>query len=587
MNKRWAQLERQRQRLEVEALRLYRPSPLQLPFHQATERELVLRGGKRSGKTIAAAMEFASRVLGVPIIDPDGNELPLKYPVSTPENPLQFWVIGYDTSHAATMHRILFQRGMGGTLRAIRDAQTGEWRIWNRANPEDAARIKESVLTEPIIPQRFWAGGEDETFTWTEKKAHEWHSFRLANHALVYYWPSSARSPKQGEAVAGIFIDEDIQFPHHLPEWQDRLTDHDGWFMWSAWPHDANPALSELLDRAEREMDLPKPRIRAFRLIMSQNPFITAEGREAALARMGTEDEIARRDRGELGESYLMYDFDPGRHLVRKLAPHESLGDCPDAKRVISHLYSKLGYMPHEWTRYLSIDPSHTRTACHSFAVPPPTWENVDMRGVVVVEWELIVEKHSARMLAKALRPLMAGRDYEAFIMDRQIGRQTNAARDDTVFEAYAEAFEEAGLHSRLTHSGFIPGCSEPATRYRCVREMLTVQENGLPMALFLFSHTATTQKEFGTYRRKKVTTNGIVTVLDQPANPRVHDAMASLEYGLTYLLPLVKSGTAYHPSGLAPAGQSQSLYARFKAMMERYKQETQEYVHLGPGSAA
>jgi hypothetical protein len=532
-------------------------------------------------------MEFASRVLGVPLYDTQGNVIPLKFPVSTPENPLQYWIIGYDTSHAATMHRILFQRGMGGTLRAIRDAATGEWRIWNRADPEDAKRFSESVLTEPIIPQRFWIGDEDETFTWTEKKAYEFHSFRLVNGAIVYYWPSSARNPKQGEAVAGVFIDEDIQFPGHLPEWQDRLTDHNGWFMWSAWPHDSNPALSDLLDRAVREADQPRPRIRSFQLAMSENPYITREGRDAALARMGSEDEVARRDRGELGEANLMYEYSPELHLIRKLGPSEELGENPSPKRVLRHLYTVRGRLPREWTRYLSVDPSNTRTACHSFVVPPEEWNGVTFGSLAIIEWELVVEKYSAKMLAKALQPMMSGYGYEAFVMDQMIGRQTNAARDNTVFEAYMDAFESCGIRSRQTHSGFIPGCAEPSTRYRCIREMLTPQDNGLPMLMLLEGTTVTTQREFQTYRRKRLATAGVVTILDQPANPRVHDAMASMEYGATYLLPLMKTRQAYQvPTGLAETGE-QNVYQRIMAIYSRWKKPADEYVHLGPGAVA
>ena len=587
---RWNRLERHKQRLQTEGLRLYRPSPLQLPFHESDSHEAVLRGGKRSGKSVAAAMEFASRVLGIPIQRPDGTEITLRWPTSTPDNPLQYWIIGWDTKHATTIHKLLFQRGMGGTLRAIQDTQTGEWRIWNRADPQDRARAKESVLTEPLIPERFWKGTEDESFSWTEKKTRQFHSFEAANGAMVYFWPSSARNPKQGEAVAGEWIDEDIQFASHLSEWQDRLTDLDGWFFWSAWPHVENNALSDLMIRADREIEMAveKPRIRSFQLIMTQNPFLAQEGKEAALARMGSDDEIARRDRGETMLGALsMYDFHPTAHLIRAPEPGSRLPENPSALQKLRHIYCQQAGFPREWTRYLTIDPSNTRTACHSWAVPPEQWEGVRLGRVAIVEWELVAARHSADKLAAALLPLMAGRNYEAFVMDWRIGRQTNTGRDEPVFDHYAEKFALQGLQSRTTQSYFVPGCDQPPVRQRAVREMMTAQDTGIPMLLLVENTTPATQREFGTYRKKRIDQHGVEVILDEPANPRIHDCMASIEYGAAFLLPLLKSGRAYQEASQYPTAGSPA-YRRAQEILKRSsQQQSGEYVHLGPGDHA
>lgn len=586
---RWNELEAQKKKLELEAVRLYRPSPLQLPFHREKVPEAVVRGGKRSGKSVSVAHEFASRILGIPLKDPDGNEIPLAHPVSTIEAPLQYWIIGWDTSHAATIHRLLFQRGMGGTFKAIKDEATGEWRIWNRANPRDAARASEAVLTEPLIPPRYWhEGNEDAAFAWEEKKAYKWQSCRLANGAMLYYWPSSAKSPKQGEAVSGIWIDEDIQFPGHLKEWQDRLTDMRGWFLWSVWPHTKNNALIELLDRAEQQEFEEKPRIKSFQLIMTQNPFLTDEGKSQAIDRMGSEEEISRRDRGELLMHELeMYSFDAMRHLVKPIEE----GETVDAKTPMGRLrsiYAASGRLPHNWTRYLAIDPSHTRTACLSFAVPPPGMEEgVALGDLAVVEWEVVVVNASAEQLAQEhLKGLMSGVFYEAFIMDRQIGRQTNTGRDDTVFDKYAEAFRKAGLISRQTHHHFIEGCNVPSTRYRAVRDMLVTSDSGIPMLVFIERQTWQTQREFHRYRKKSEDKDGYRHIYDQPANPRVYDCMAALEYGATFLLEQFKLGTAWQNPSVYGGRVSPAL-RRAREILKKQQEDDPEYVHLGPGDAA
>lgn len=81
-----------------ESLVVYRPMPWQLPVHVCQSPEIIVFGGKQAGKSVCAANEFGSRVLGIPIIGPDGP-IPLKYPVSTPEDPRTYWIIGLDVTH--------------------------------------------------------------------------------------------------------------------------------------------------------------------------------------------------------------------------------------------------------------------------------------------------------------------------------------------------------------------------------------------------------------------------------------------------------------------------------------------------------
>lgn len=570
-----------------EALRCYRPAK-QYDFHKSHARELILRGGKRSGKSTGVVAEFASRVLGIPIIGPDNKPLPLKYPVSTPKDPLLYWVIGWDVDHLGqTIHRLLFQSGL---FRVIKDKMTGMWRTFNPAEDFDKARFEESLPAEPMIPERF----VDTTrgvngWVWENAGARNFSSVYLKNGAVICAYPSSSKHPKQGDAVSGIWIDEDVQMPGHIKEWQDRLTDKDGWFLWSVWPHSKNFALCDMIDRAEEQQDDPNPDVQQFQLIMSENPFLPKDAKQRALGRMGSDDEIARRDRGELLlDTLAMYDFVTGLHTIFSLPPGEPIPtNVTDVKELLTVLLAKFGRLPHEWTRYLAIDPSHTRTAVLFGVVPPAEFDGVRLGDLCIVERELVVRKHSADMLANAIRPLVEGYHYEAFIMDQMIGRQTRVGEDKTVFQNYSESFIKHGIQSRLNPVGFMPGCNVPSTRYRAVRSMLDLHQGGLPRLLFVDNKTVATQREFYTYRKKQLFIGGEDTILDEPANPRKHDCMAALEYLCSYLEPQFATGCAYmHPEVYSNKGSK--AYKRAMEIIKKYNDKTfGEYTHLGPGAAA
>jgi len=578
----------EKDRRETEALKIYRPYLNQIPFHRSRATERVIRGGKRSGKSISAAMEFGSIVTGQPITGPDGKPISQSRPYPNPSYPRIYWIIGWGVSHIGqTIHKLLFQDGMGGTFRCIRDPNTNQWRTWDRTRQWDLDNVRQSKLAGPIIPERFIVPG---SWVWNSSgggaAGNCFESVELITGAKIFAYPSSARTPKQGDAVSGIWIDEDIQNPDHLSEYQDRLGDESGWFQWSVWPHTKNFALIDMLDRAERELEIePEERnVETFQLIFSENPFITDHGKQAQLARMGDEESIARRDRGELLLDQLsMYDFNKSLHTLERGSVQWEERPTT-AIQAISQYFSRHGALPEDWTRYLTVDPSNTRTACLSFAVPPPIFLGVPIGNMIFVEWEMTAKKASAKILAQRLMPYMQGKRYEAFVMDRNMGRQTRVGDDQTVFDAYSKEFKSAGLVSRQTLSGFIPGCNVPPTRYRAVRDAMALTPTGMPQLVLIQNTTSETQREFNTYRKKQIMISGELSLLDEPANPRIHDCMAALEYGVTHITMLFATGHAYVP---ASAYQSQGSPAYRAAMKLRKKMEQSERqaVHLGPGA--
>ena len=568
----------------MEPLAVYRPMEAQLPIHQSAASEVIIRGGKRSGKTVASIMEFCSRVLGQPIIGPDGKPLPLRFPAPKVSDRRLYWLIGFNVDHIGqTLYPKLFEPGL---FRIIQDKKTGEWRTFNQNDPRDAGRFSESVPAPPAIPQRFIDGPK--SWHWETNAGNVFKSVELNNGAMLCAYPSTSDHAKQGDSVDGILIDEDIANGEFLDEWQDRLIDKDGWFLWSVWPHVANFALVETLERAAREAEdnSEKPDIEAFQLVTHENPFASAEGQRKSKRRRRDDEDEARRDYGELRlDTIAMYDFVPKLHTLTAKPP--ALDKPVNCRELFESLLDRFGRFPGEWTRYLSIDPGHTRTAVHSAVVPPDEWENVDTRGRVIIEWELVVQKHSAEKLAELLSNLMGSCAYEAFVMDDHAGRQTSIGRDDRTRDHYGKAFAARRLISRQTKSGFIPGCDVKSLRRREVRVLLDPSGDGLPRLFLVGNKTFSTQKEFRTFRKKQQKIGGETVILDEAANERQHDCMASIEYLVAYLATRFADGSAHVQSEESTRRGSTAYYAAMALQAKLDKQAGGSYVHLGPGVAA
>jgi hypothetical protein len=65
----------------------------------------------------------------------------------------------------------------------------------------------------------------------------------LTNGAKMCAYPSTGDHAKQGDAVDGIWIDEDVANERFVEEFYARLSSRRGWFMWSAYPKLENEAL--------------------------------------------------------------------------------------------------------------------------------------------------------------------------------------------------------------------------------------------------------------------------------------------------------------------------------------------------------
>lgn len=563
---------------EMHPLRVYRPMPQQLPLHESRARKAIARGGRRAGKTVAVACEFASRVLGIPITRADGTKIPLKYPVSTKADPRLYWIIAFDVAHIGqTIFERLFEPGMGAGcgFRIIED--NGQWRSYNPNTDQD--RYQDSRLSPPLFPDYLI---EPNSWHMESAAGKIFKSVVLANGAKLCAYPSTGDHAKQGDAVDGIWIDEDVANERFVEEFYARVSSRRGWFMWSAYPKLENEALLNALEKAKQFKDTPNPPIEAFNMAARDNEYTDKDGLRETLMMAGDEDEYRHWDEGDI--EHLMgnvrfYDFTPAIHSIKPVE-HEKPADCWE---VLESMLHRFGRFPLDWTRYLSIDPSHTRTACHIGVVPPPDLDNVRMGDRLIVENELIIKRATPAMFADALRPLIQGLRFEAFVMDQQIGRQTTVGNDRTVFQSYEREFHRIGLYSRMSKYGFLRGCKEPAVRRRTVRTMLEPTLDGLPRLMFNAQRTFLTQKEFYGYRKKQLQTKSGPILLDKPANEQDFDAMASLEYLSQFVWDLMEQ----HEAWRAPEQQAPRPSSAWLAAQEINKKRGGNYVHLGPGAAA
>jgi len=548
----------EKNRRRMLGINLYRPMPSQLPFHLSKASERIVTGGVRGGKTSCAVAEFTSAALQTALTAADGTEIPNNYP----KRPLLLWVIGFDEKHIARIYKKLF---CGGMFKLIKDKATGEWRSWNPSDPADAAREDETKQSPPMIPPEYIA-----EWAWVNKALRVFGVCRLKNGTEIYAFTSGGQ-PGKGEAVDVIWIDEDIEIPTHVEEWQSRLSDVRGRLIWSAWPHDGNIAIARMRMRAKEQIDRPNPDVAEFILPFSANPYIPSDEKRKRLEGWAAAGEavLRSRDRGESSAGLqLVY---PGFNVDVHGAPRTS---GPD---IIEELLLQNNWqVPNDWTRYLAIDPGHANVAAVFGAVPPPGIGNF-----LVQYDEVFAQRCDANALARMIAEKSKGTTFHAFIIDEHAGRQTVMGGGKRVVEFYREAFERYGLKSRLTDSGFLGGSDNIPSRNMSVRNWLNVREDGTTQFRIIASTCPFTCREFGLY--KQTITRDEIT---DKAIAKDNHCMDALGYMAAHLDPLFDWGGAYvaHQESKTVAPILDAYNKLVEKMTGKKKDNS---FHLGPGTAA
>lgn len=542
---------------KTDALRLYRPLPTQSPFHRSHASERVVRGGNRSGKSACGFAETASAATGIPITDHDGTVIPNKYPTN---RPLLIWLVGYDERHiGSTIYRMLFTSKSG--LKMIRDAVTNEWRAWHPWDPADAKREGETRPMPPLIPARFV---DPKGWAWTNKAERVFSICRLKNGNEIHAF-SSKGEPAQGSAVDLLHIDEDIKTAGHVAEWQARLSDVRGRLIWTAFPHSANEALTDMSARAEAQKDREKPDVFEIKLRFSDNPFMPSDEKRKRLEGWSAQEAAARND-GEFNtDNVLVYPtFAPHVHGTQRY-------DATDAEKLLeSALGSDGGTIPNDWTRYLVLDPGYGQAAVLFGAVPP-----LQYGDFLVCYDELYPQKQDAFALARLVKEKIVGQTFEKFIIDFRAGRQTPMGFSHTVKQQYEEAFSKYGLRCVQTGSFFANGSDNVPGRIELVRSALAFRSDGTTRLKFVLSKLKNMQREFRLYKRA-IREN----IVDERPIDKNNHLMNTLEYWLA-------SRPEYVDPKKSPLalGKAYAAFAALEKDRERANGPRGNTIYMGPGA--
>lgn len=555
-----------------DALRIYRPRSKKIEaFHCSTASEKILRGGAGSGKSCAGFAELASAATGIPLIGIDGKEMPFKYP----KPPLLIWVIGFGWDHVGeTIHRYLFTEMSG--MRMIKDTGTNEFRIYMPWDPKDKDRRNETEGVPQFVPPRLI---DNTQWSWENKGAKQFKRCVLKNGTVIRAFSSTSIAAKRGDEPNIICIDEDIENPEHVEEWQSRLR-KGGVLMWLAQPYSHNHALMMLSKRAEEEKDLEHPDIEEFQIRFSDNQFIEQREKEKMLKRWSSHgaDVLAARDRGDyvVGHILMYPSFSKELHGIqlKNPGPNES---NEKVRRIATALRINGGQPPPTWRRDLVLDPGHATTAV-LFGATPPDYE-FGGKFLIIYD-ELYLHRHSADEAAKAISQKSKMQTFQSFVIDQRAARQTGWGRGagETTHLIYSDAFARHGLRSVESGSNFTFGADNVEAGCTRVRESLNIRPDGTTELLVIMDTTPNFYKEITEYKK----TGGLrqQEVAEKPA-PRQKD----------HLMDCLRYYISTEPEYIRPEAAAAAPSRAWKEFQEFKKkrdapEENRPKMTIGPGAA-
>lgn len=516
-------------RRRVSALALYEPLAEQEKFHASRTRQRLLRGSNRSGKTLSGAVELARAVTG--------DDPHRKYP----ERDGRAFVVGLDLMHVSQVfYRKLFRPG---AFRMIRDEYTNQWRAYRPWLEADRVRKPEAKPAPPLIPPRLI-----ESVAWEEKAKGIPRMVKLKTGWEITFFSSQAKPP-QGMDLDIAWLDEELDDEEWHPELSARLLDRKGVLFWSATPQAGNEQLLALSERADRDARLaPAERaVEEFVILLDENPHIDA-AEKAVLASLLDEDQLGVRVGGEFAAQRwrVFPEFQSSVHV-------RAVPDVP----------------PH-WTRYAAVDPGRQVCAVLFAAVPPP--EERQPFEVLLYD-ELYIRNCSAAVFGERMAEKAQGQEFELFLIDNRMGRQTQIGSGETVEFSYAKALKANRVRARRSGHGFAWGADNVKGGIETCRSYLRVDpRTECPRVVVRADTCPNFRDEIKRYRYKRQGR----TVTDEPETRGAVHQMANLRYVL-----------GCHPRYVAPRPSERegAAYRRFREKERRRRERAGETsIRLGPG---
>jgi hypothetical protein len=377
------------------SLLMYEPLPFQDKFHKATEKEVILRKGNQTGGSLAGFVEIARAVLGM---DPHD-----KYPKTDGVA----CCLGFGESHIGkVIYPYLF---MAGKFLIIRDEVTNEWRTYRPW--QDEHRKREAKKSPPLIPWRYV-----KSISWKNKSMRIFDRVDFTTGWTLYAFNTSGLpSHAQGFTATLIHIDEDTDNAGWYDEMIARLTMSDtlygcqGRLRWTAMPHTKNDDLVRLMERCHDSEHDEKREAVCIGATVFDNIYMPKATREenVKIWKSQGEDVYRKRALGEMVvDSYLMYPtFDAYLHNVRR----ERDSDLPFFKVLRDANWQ----IPHEWAKYMVVDPGHGVCAVTYWAVPPE-----ELGDVKICFDESYIPQATATIFGDAVAAKISDHLFQSFIID-------------------------------------------------------------------------------------------------------------------------------------------------------------------------
>ena len=394
-----------------------------------------------SGKTNGGAVETARILCGCDPYD------------KAPKKDGKALIVGLDGDHLAMMWA---KCAHPGAFSMIRDEHTKLWRAV-RVDPEDPLHLDpyDEAYREkwkdapPFFPARMIRN-----IAWEEKRKGIPRRVTFQN-GWNSLWRSSKGDSPQGDHLNWVWIDEQIENEDFFEEGRRGIVTtketrrHKPRMIWTATPQNLNPQLSDLREAA----DQGKRHVAAFKLLIVDNPYIPDEAKQAFFDGL-SEDEREVRWYGipAIARQRVYPGYNPqGIH----------------------------GYDPFEidiscWARYVAVDPGRQHCGTVFFAVDPEqehvwVYDAFDLRNSDAQGWAGEVARRQHDM------------QFEAFVIDQQMGKQHTPGSGINVAQQYYSAMEAAGVTPTTTGplNGFFPGTNDVSAREESVISWLTVRGVG------------------------------------------------------------------------------------------------------------